>query len=47
MSKKIGFIGLGIMRSRMAANLQKAGYDLAVYNRTQKKAETLVNKGAK
>ena len=27
---KIGFIGLGIMGSRMAANLQKAGYSLSL-----------------
>jgi 3-hydroxyisobutyrate dehydrogenase/glyoxylate/succinic semialdehyde reductase len=35
---KIGFIGLGIMGSRMAANLLKGGYSLVVYNRTEKKA---------
>src|SRR5882757_11129962 len=43
---KIGFIGLGIMGSRMAANLQKAGCSLVVYNRTREKAETLVAGGA-
>lgn len=43
---KIGFIGLGIMGSRMAANLQKAGQDLMVYNRTKAKAETLLEGGA-
>jgi 3-hydroxyisobutyrate dehydrogenase-like beta-hydroxyacid dehydrogenase len=32
---KIGFIGLGIMGSRMAANLQKHGYSLVVFNRTR------------
>ena len=47
MSEKIGFIGLGIMGSRMAANLQKAGYDLAVYNRTPEKADALLSKGVK
>lgn len=31
----------------MAANLQKAGYELVVYNRTTEKAAELVNKGAK
>src|SRR5437870_141365 len=36
---KIGFIGLGIMGSRMAANLQKHGYSLVVFNRTRAKAE--------
>ncbi|HTV42357.1 MAG TPA: NAD(P)-dependent oxidoreductase [Candidatus Sulfotelmatobacter sp.] len=43
---RIGFIGLGIMGSRMAANLQKHGYPLVVFNRTQQKAETLVSAGA-
>ena len=31
---RIGFIGLGIMGGGMAANLQNAGYDLIVFNRT-------------
>ena len=44
---KIGFIGLGIMGSRMAANLIKAGHELTVYNRTADKAEPLVAQGAK
>ncbi len=44
---KTGFIGLGIMGSRMAANLQKAGHDLVVYNRTAEKAEALVRAGAR
>src|SRR5713226_1670216 len=39
---KIGFIGLGIMGSRMAANLQKHGYSLVVFNRTRAKAESLL-----
>jgi 3-hydroxyisobutyrate dehydrogenase-like beta-hydroxyacid dehydrogenase len=39
---KIGFIGLGIMGSRMAANLQKHGYSLVVFNRTRDKAEPLI-----
>jgi 3-hydroxyisobutyrate dehydrogenase/glyoxylate/succinic semialdehyde reductase len=43
---KIGFIGLGIMGSRMAANLQKHGYDLVVFNRTRAKAQPLLDKGA-
>lgn len=38
---KIGFIGLGIMGSRMAANLAKAGYKLYVYNRTTDSAKFL------
>jgi 3-hydroxyisobutyrate dehydrogenase-like beta-hydroxyacid dehydrogenase len=43
---KIGFIGLGIMGSRMAANLQKHGYPLVVFNRTRAKAQPLLDKGA-
>jgi 3-hydroxyisobutyrate dehydrogenase-like beta-hydroxyacid dehydrogenase len=43
---KIGFIGLGIMGSRMAANLQKGGYSLIAYNRTREKAEQLLSRGA-
>ena len=34
----IGFAGLGIMGSRMAANLRRAGFELAVYNRTTETA---------
>ena len=43
---KIGFIGLGIMGSRMAANLQKKSHALVVFNRTREKAESLVAGGA-
>ena len=39
---KIGFIGLGIMGSRMAANLQTHGHSLVVFNRTRAKAEPLL-----
>ncbi|PYJ73399.1 MAG: NAD(P)-dependent oxidoreductase [Verrucomicrobia bacterium] len=39
---KIGFIGLGIMGSRMVANLQKHGYPLVMFNRTRAKAEPLL-----
>jgi 3-hydroxyisobutyrate dehydrogenase-like beta-hydroxyacid dehydrogenase len=35
----VGFIGLGIMGSRQAANLAKAGYELTVYNRTRERAD--------
>jgi 3-hydroxyisobutyrate dehydrogenase-like beta-hydroxyacid dehydrogenase len=44
---KIGFIGLGIMGSRMAAHLQKCGHSLAVFNRTREKAAQLVADGAR
>ncbi len=43
---KIGFIGLGIMGSRMATNLQKKGYELVVYNRSREKTEPLIARGA-
>jgi 3-hydroxyisobutyrate dehydrogenase-like beta-hydroxyacid dehydrogenase len=43
---KVGFIGLGIMGSRMAANLQARGYKLIVFNRTRDKAEALLRGGA-
>lgn len=43
---KIGFIGLGIMGSRMAAQLQSQGHELVVYNRNKEKATHLVEEGA-
>jgi 3-hydroxyisobutyrate dehydrogenase len=36
---EIGFIGLGIMGSRMAASLRRAGHELTVFNRTRERAE--------
>ena len=42
----IGYIGLGIMGAPMAANLQKAGYELLVWNRTRAKMDPLVQQGA-
>ncbi len=44
---KVGFIGLGIMGSRMAANLQKAGHQLVVFNRSEEKATPLIKEGAR
>ena len=32
---RVGFIGLGIMGSRMAASLARAGFELTVHNRTR------------
>ena len=40
---QIGFIGLGLMGSRMALNLSKAGYHLNIYNRTRQKADKLIS----
>ena len=37
--ERVGFIGLGIMGSRMAANLRRAGYELTVFNRTRERAD--------
>jgi 3-hydroxyisobutyrate dehydrogenase len=36
---RVGFIGLGIMGSRMAANLRAAGSELTVWNRTRETAD--------
>lgn len=47
MVKALGFIGLGSMGSPIAANLQGAGFALAVYNRTPDRAQPLVDKGAR
>lgn len=46
MKAKVGFMGLGIMGSGMAANILKAGYPLMVYNRTPGKAEKFAQQGA-
>ncbi|MBB3907818.1 NAD(P)-dependent oxidoreductase [Anoxybacteroides rupiense] len=43
----IGFIGLGLMGSRMARNLLESGYELIVHNRTKEKAAPLLEAGAK
>ena len=46
MTKKIGFIGIGLMGFPMAKNILKAGYYLKVFNRSQNKAEALKEFGA-
>jgi 3-hydroxyisobutyrate dehydrogenase-like beta-hydroxyacid dehydrogenase len=40
--ERVGFVGLGIMGSRMAANLARAGHELTVFNRTRATAEAWV-----
>src|SRR5246500_4948990 len=45
--KKIGWIGMGRMGYPMAERLLKAGYDVAVWNRTRAKAEPLAKLGGK
>jgi 3-hydroxyisobutyrate dehydrogenase-like beta-hydroxyacid dehydrogenase len=37
--ERVAFLGLGIMGSRMAANLLRAGFDVTVWNRTRERAE--------
>lgn len=44
---KIGFIGLGLMGSRMVKNLAEAGYHLNIYNRTESKAKKLGSESVK
>lgn len=44
---KIGFIGLGNMGAAIAPNLVKAGHEVAVWNRSPKKADPLVAIGAR
>jgi 3-hydroxyisobutyrate dehydrogenase-like beta-hydroxyacid dehydrogenase len=38
-NERVGFLGLGIMGSRMAANVAKAGYELTVWTHTEGKAQ--------
>ncbi len=47
MADRIGFIGLGIMGRPMAEHLLKAGSEVTVWNRTQRKTADLVNAGAR
>jgi 3-hydroxyisobutyrate dehydrogenase-like beta-hydroxyacid dehydrogenase len=43
---QIGFIGLGQMGAAIAANLVRAGHDVAVWNRSAEKAKPLIKNGA-
>jgi 3-hydroxyisobutyrate dehydrogenase len=45
-STKIGFLGLGLMGSGMAARLLAAGYPLTVWNRTRERTGPLAELGA-
>ncbi len=47
MTKKIGFIGIGLMGLPMSKNILKAGYNLTAFNRSKNKAEPLKEFGAK
>ncbi len=42
----IGFIGTGVMGSRMVKRLLARGYQVYVFNRTKEKAKELVSQGA-
>jgi 3-hydroxyisobutyrate dehydrogenase len=44
--QKIGWVGTGVMGAAMCGHLQKAGYSIAVHNRTKSKADDLVKNGA-
>ncbi len=41
-TQRVGFIGLGIMGARMAANVGRAGFPITVWNRTEAKARAWV-----
>jgi 2-hydroxy-3-oxopropionate reductase len=43
---RIGVLGTGLMGTPMARNLMRAGFDVAVWNRTPAKADGLVAEGA-
>ncbi len=45
--RRVGVVGLGVMGSRMAKNLLRAGYEVVVYNRSPQPVEALVGAGAK
>jgi 3-hydroxyisobutyrate dehydrogenase-like beta-hydroxyacid dehydrogenase len=47
MKPAVGFIGLGLMGKPMARNLLKAGFPLAVWNRTKSRGDDLVREGAR
>lgn len=42
----IGFIGTGVMGTGMVLNLMKAGFNVAVYNRTEAHAQKTIEAGA-
>ncbi|QCR31624.1 NAD(P)-dependent oxidoreductase [Lysinibacillus sp. SGAir0095] len=46
-TKKIGFIGTGVMGSSIVKHLLNANYDVSVYTRTKSKAQELIELGAK
>lgn len=47
MPETIGFVGLGIMGQGMALNLRRAGFALTVWNRTEAKAQPVIEAGGR
>ena len=47
MTTRVGFAGLGLMGSRMAASLLKKGFPLSVWNRSPERAQALAAAGAR
>jgi 3-hydroxyisobutyrate dehydrogenase len=46
-AQRVGFLGMGLMGSRMARNLLRKGFPVSVWNRTRSRAEALVADGAR
>jgi 3-hydroxyisobutyrate dehydrogenase len=46
-SKKLAFVGMGIMGLPMAGHLLAGGHAVTVYTRTKSKAQSILDKGAK
>lgn len=46
-SKRIGFIGTGVMGASIVMHLLNAGHDVTIYTRTKSKAADLISAGAK
>ncbi|MEC8568108.1 MAG: NAD(P)-binding domain-containing protein, partial [Pseudomonadota bacterium] len=42
----IAFLGIGLMGTRMTSRLLKAGYTVAVWNRSQHACDPLIQEGA-
>ena len=47
MKQRIGWIGTGVMGEPMCAHVMEGGYSVSVFNRTEDKSRSLVEKGAK
>ncbi len=43
---EVGFLGMGVMGSRMATRLLAAGHEVTVWNRTSAKCDALIARGA-